>query len=128
MEFSARGTPRVPADLSGHAGLQHKFPSTGKLEPWPLCRPEGEADPVLLASMVCNTTEALLHVARDGLGIACLPDFMVRDAIAAGELVTVLDDFNQHQGTFRMLWPSSKHRAPKLRAFIDFMGTELFKT
>ena len=53
---------------------------------------------------------------------------MVRDAIAAGELVTVLDDFNQHQGTFRMLWPSSKHRAPKLRAFIDFMGTELFKT
>jgi len=77
---------------------------------------------------VCNTTEALFHFARDGLGIACLPDFMVRDAIAAGELVTVLDNFNQYQGTFRMLWPSSKYRAPKLRAFIDFMGAELFKT
>jgi len=39
-----------------------------------------------------------------------------------------LDDFNQHQGTFRMLWPSSKHLAPKLRAFIDFMSAELFKS
>ncbi len=126
--FAARGTPRVPADLKDHACLQHKFPSTGKFESWPLRMPEGEAEPVLLASMVCNTTEALFHVARDGLGIACLPDFMVHDAIAAGELVRVLDDYNYHQGTFRMLWPSSKHLAPKLRAFIDFMGAELFKT
>ncbi|WP_334033466.1 LysR family transcriptional regulator [Burkholderia gladioli] len=125
--FAARGMPRVPADLAGHACLQHKFPSTGRFEPWPLRMPEGEAEPVLSASMVCNTTEVLVQVAGDGLGIACLPDFMVRDAIAAGELVTVLDDFNPHQGTFRMLWPSSKHLAPKLRAFIDFMGAELFK-
>ncbi|MBB3103251.1 LysR family transcriptional regulator [Azomonas macrocytogenes] len=126
--FSRHGIPRVPADLAQHACLQHKFPSTGKLEPWPLRMPAGTAEPILPVSMVSNTTEALIHVARDGLGIACLPDFMVRDAIVAGELVTVLDDFNQHQGTFRMLWPSSKHLAPKLRVFIDFMGTELFKT
>lgn len=124
--LAARGTPLVPADLTGHVGLQHKFPSSGKLESWPLRKQTGEAEPVLLATMVCSTTEALLHVARDGLGIACLPDFMVRDAIAAGELVTVLDDFNQHQGTFRMLWPSSKYRAPKLRVFIDFMSAQLF--
>ncbi|WP_459625173.1 LysR family transcriptional regulator [Burkholderia sp. 3C] len=125
--FAARGTPRVPSELAGHACLQHKFPSTGKFEPWPLRLPQGEAEPSLSASMVCNTTEALLHVARAGLGIACLPDFMVREAITAGELVTVLENFNQHRGTFRMLWPSSKHLAPKLRAFIDFMGAELFK-
>ncbi|MEG0923010.1 MAG: LysR family transcriptional regulator [Comamonas sp.] len=125
--FAAHGTPSVPSDLTGHACLQHKFPSTGRFEPWPLRTPEGEAEPVLSASMVCNTTEALVHIARNGLGIACLPDFLVRDAIAAGELMTILDDFNQHQGSFRILWPSSKHLAPKLRAFIDFMGMELLK-
>ncbi|WP_339479371.1 MULTISPECIES: LysR substrate-binding domain-containing protein [unclassified Pseudomonas] len=64
---------------------------------------------------------------RDALGIACVSDFTVRDAIAAGELVTVLDDLNRHQNTFRMLWPSSKHLAPKLRVFIDFMSSEWFK-
>lgn len=124
--FAGNGTPRAPADLTSHACLQHKFPSTGKLEPWPLRIAEGEAEPILPTSMVCNTSDVLVDVARAGLGIACLPDFMVREAIAAGELVTVLDNFNDHRGTFRMLWPSSKHLAPKLRAFIDFMGAYPF--
>jgi DNA-binding transcriptional LysR family regulator len=26
----------------------------------------------------------------------------------------------------RLLWPSSRHLAPKLRAFVDFMGEKLF--
>ena len=109
--LSRHGTPRVPADLAGHACLQHKFPSTGKFEAWPLKRSHAAAaDVVLPATMVCNTSEALLDVAKDGLGIACLPDFMVSTALELGELTTVLDKHIEHQGTFRLLWPSSKHR------------------
>lgn len=125
--LSRHGTPRVPADLAGHACLQHKFPSTGKFEAWPLKRSHAAAvDVVLPATMVCNTSEALLDVAKDGLGIACLPDFMVSKALELGELTTVLDKHIEHQGTFRLLWPSSKHLAPKLRVFIDFMAERLF--
>lgn len=119
--LARRGTPELPADLARHACLQHKFPSTGKLEPWPLKPTENAPEWTLPASMVCNTSAALMDVAVAGLGIACLPDFMVRQAVARGELVTVLDTYIEHQGTFRLLWPSSKHLAPKLRAFIDFM-------
>ncbi|WP_017348136.1 LysR family transcriptional regulator [Pantoea sp. A4] len=119
--------PLVPADLQQHACLQHKFPSTGRFEHWPLVIPEGQMAPVLPASMICNTTEVLIDVARAGLGIACLPDFMVRRAIAAGELIVVLRDYTQHQGVFRILWPSSRYQTPKLRAFIDFMSSHLFQ-
>ena len=122
-----RGTPRSPADLLHHACLQHRFPSTGKLEPWSLKRDAGMAEWTVPASMVCNTSAALLDVAVAGLGIACLPDFLVRPALLRGELVSVLDAHVEHQGTFRLLWASSKHLAPKLRVFIDFMGEELFK-
>ncbi|WP_343737740.1 LysR family transcriptional regulator [Achromobacter sp.] len=125
--LASRGTPRVPADLQHHACLQHRFPSTGKLEPWPLKRDAGMAEWTVPASMVCNTSAALLDVAVAGLGIACLPDFLVRPALLRGELVSVLDAHVEHQGTFRLLWASSKHLAPKLRVFIDFMGEELFK-
>ncbi|NIF20422.1 LysR family transcriptional regulator [Candidatus Pantoea multigeneris] len=118
--------PLVPADLQQHACLQHKFPSTGRFEHWPLVIPEGQMAPVLPASMICNTTEVLIDVARAGLGIACLPDFMVKQAIAAGELIVVLRDYTQHQGVFRILWPSSRYQTPKLRAFIDFMSSHLF--
>ena len=30
------GVPELPAELSHHACLHHRFPSTGRLEPWPL--------------------------------------------------------------------------------------------
>ncbi|CAB3837543.1 MULTISPECIES: LysR family transcriptional regulator [Achromobacter] len=125
--LASRGTPRGPADLQHHACLQHRFPSTGKLEPWPLKRDAGMPEWTVPASMVCNTSAALLDVAVAGLGIACLPDFLVRPALQRGELVSVLDAHVEHQGTFRLLWASSKHLAPKLRVFIDFMGEELFK-
>lgn len=121
------GTPKVPEDLADHACVQHKFPSTGKLEPWPLKRAEGAPEWEMPASMTCNTSAALMDVALAGLGIACLPDFMVRQAIGRGELVSVLDEHVEHQGSFRLLWPSSKHLAPKLRVFIDFMVDTLFK-
>ncbi|TVP43498.1 MAG: LysR family transcriptional regulator [Halomonas sp.] len=125
--LSQQGQPQTPADLVDHACLQHKFPNTGKFEAWPF-RPMGnETTPTLNTAMVCNTSEALIDVARAGLGIACLPDFMVREGIDKGELVTVLNDYIEHQGTFRILWPTSKHLAPKLRVFIDFMVEELFK-
>jgi len=76
--------------------------------------------------MVCNTSAALLDVALAGLGIACLPDFMVRQAVATGDLLPVLDKYMDHQGTFRLLWPSSKHLSPRIRVFIDFMADTLF--
>ncbi|WP_313368999.1 LysR family transcriptional regulator [Achromobacter animicus] len=125
--LASRGTPHSPAELQHHACLQHRFPSTGKLEPWPLKRDAGMPEWTLPVSMVCNTSAALLDVAVAGLGIACLPDFLVRPALQRGELVSVLDAHVEHQGTFRLLWASSKHLAPKLRVFIDFMGQELFK-
>lgn len=125
--LASRGTPRSPADLQHHACLQHRFPSTGKLEPWPLTRDAGSPEWTLPVSMVCNTSAALLDVALAGLGIACLPDFLVRPALQRGDLVSMLDGHVEHQGTFRLLWASSKHLAPKLRVFIDFMGAKLFK-
>ena len=124
--LASQGSPEVPADLAQHVCLQHKFPSTGKFEAWPLAGGEDAPEWTLPASMVCNTTGALMDVAIAGLGIACLPDFMVRQAIERGELVSVLDAHVEHQGTFRLLWPSSKHLAPKLRVFIDFMVETLF--
>lgn len=125
--LASRGTPLSPADLQHHACLQHRFPSTGKLELWPLTRDAGMPEWTLPVSMVCNTSAALLDVAVAGLGIACLPDFLVRPALQRGDLVSVLEEHVEHQGTFRLLWASSKHLAPKLRVFIDFMGAELFK-
>ncbi|WP_395606699.1 LysR family transcriptional regulator [Pseudomonas sp. B22129] len=124
--FAHYGTPQQPRDLSGHACLRHKFCATGKLEPWPLRHVPGAAEPVLRAPLVSTTIESLNHVVHEGLGIACLPDFMVNQAVQQGRLQRVLDDHLEHQGSFWLLWPSSRHASAKLRVFIDHMCARLF--
>ena len=85
------GTPQHPQDLSDHACLRHKFCATGKLEPWPLRHVPGVAEPVLRAPLISTTIESLNYVVHEGLGIACLPDFMVKEAVRQGRLQRVLD-------------------------------------
>ncbi|WP_019832389.1 hypothetical protein [Sphingomonas sp. PR090111-T3T-6A] len=43
-----------------------------------------------------------------------------------GHAGLVLDRFLKDVGTFRMLWPPSRHLTPRLRAFVDFMTQHLF--
>jgi hypothetical protein len=50
------------------------------------------------------------------MGIAYLPDFAIVRQLREGLLVTVLDDYTDR------LWPSSRHLAPKLRVFVDFLA------
>ncbi|MGK5032857.1 LysR family transcriptional regulator [Janthinobacterium sp. MDT1-19] len=124
--LAQHGTPELPGDLLRHTCLLYKFPSSGKVEAWPL--PEWPALHAagLSALLNCNNVETLLHFAESGLGIAALPDFTVRASLAAGRLQPVLDAHRQHAGAFRILWPSSRHLTPKLRAFIDFLAIHVF--
>lgn len=126
--FHRHGKPQQPLHLNDHACLRHKFCATGKLEPWPLRLAPGTAEPTLRTPLVSTTIESLNHVVLEGLGIACLPDYMVNHAVAQGHLQRVLDDYLEHQGSFWMLWPSSRHASVKLRVFIDHMCAELFPT
>ncbi|MCP3018566.1 LysR family transcriptional regulator [Cupriavidus basilensis] len=124
--LAQRGVPRQPADLAGHACLQYRFPNSGKLEAWPLRRAAVDPELTLPTSMICNNIETRVCFALQGLGIACLPDFAIREALADGRLRTVLDDYVDRSGTFRVLWPASRHPSPKLRVFIDFLGERVF--
>lgn len=124
--FTRRGTPLEPEDLLVHACLHHRFATSGKLERWPLQRGRKDMDLELPETAVVNTIEPLIHLAEQGLGIACLPDFALRRQLAEGNLVKVLDDFTHHSGPFRLLWPESRGVSPKLRVFIDHMAEHLF--
>lgn len=125
--LAERGTPKKPADLSAHRGLRHFYPSTGKIEDWPL-HSKDSAPPVdIPTAAVASAIEPLIYLAEQGLGLVCLPDFAIRDQLANGSLVSVLNGKIRHSVTFRILWPSSRHLSPKLRAFVDFMGENLVR-
>ncbi|WP_186228995.1 LysR family transcriptional regulator [Burkholderia gladioli] len=125
-DYLARaGVPRGLADLAAHEGVRYRFPTTGKLQPWSLL-PDGGEPPNLRCAMTCNNMEALRGAVIAGFGIGFMPDFLARDALAAGSLVEVLEPHSTAPGQFSILWPSSRQLSPKLRVFVDFMCEHLF--
>ncbi|HIF6780416.1 TPA: LysR substrate-binding domain-containing protein, partial [Serratia marcescens] len=121
------GIPHQPAELQGHACLLYKFPSTGKVEPWPIAGWEKLLAEGINTRLVCNTVDTLIYLAESGQGIACLPDFAVKRARKQGRLLQILREHSHHRGSFKVLWPSSKHLTPKLRVFIDTLSAQLFR-
>jgi DNA-binding transcriptional LysR family regulator len=125
-DYLARhGTPRHPRELERHAAIRFRYPNSGKLLEWPLRVPANEPEPRLRSSVVFNNMEALLAATVAGLGIACMPDFLVRAALADGRVVALLDDDMEAGGRFSALWPSSRQLSPKVRVFVDHLAARL---
>ncbi|MFP5512299.1 MAG: LysR family transcriptional regulator [Alphaproteobacteria bacterium] len=124
--LAAHGVPQSPEDLVVHACLHHKYPSSGRLERWPLCRGDTDLQLDLPVTTVASTLEPLIYLAEQGMGIACLPLFTVYRQLEQGTLVSLLDSHLRDVGTFRVLWPSSRQLSPKLRAFVGFLAENLF--
>ncbi|PZU83503.1 MAG: LysR family transcriptional regulator [Shinella sp.] len=119
------GVPETPDDLENHQCLHQRSPSTGKLRPWPFAHAERREKIVLPERMSATAVDPLIELAMDGMGIACLPPFAIRRAIAEGRLVPILDEWISETDQFNVLWPASRQITPKLRAFIDFMAEHL---
>jgi DNA-binding transcriptional LysR family regulator len=124
--FARAGEPSSPEQLAKHACLHHKYPSTGKLQPWPFVRSATTDDVVLPTAATASAVEPLVALATLGLGIACVPDFAIQRQIAEGSLVSVLGDHIEQRKAVRAVWPSSRYLSPKVRVFLDFLAEHLF--
>ncbi|WP_198088131.1 LysR family transcriptional regulator [Variovorax sp. E3] len=123
--LARRGTPRVASDLAQHATVRFRHPNSGKLLAWPMLQSTADAETRLRTVLACNNMEAVLGATLRGLGIACMPDFLARDMLADGRLLTVLEEPLSTSGQFRALWPSSRHLSPKVRVFVDHLCKHL---
>jgi len=61
----------------------------------------------------------------DGLGIAVLPEYLAREEIASGKLVTFLPDWGMADVDVYALYPRNRAKIPKVKAFLDFV-TKLY--
>lgn len=123
--FDRMGYPNIPEDLAGHACLQHRYPSNGKLERWPLYRGETFVGGHMPVALTASTLEPLIYLAERGQGVTCVPLFTIRPQIAAGLLLPVLTSYIKSTGKLRIVWPSSRQVSPKVRAFVDFLAADL---
>lgn len=123
--MAARGLPKHPTDLTGHSCLRYRYPTSGKLAPWPLKWNDEVVSVDVPQSAVANTLDAIMMTSEAGLGIASLPDFIVDAALAEGRLVEVLAGCLEDTRDMFILWPSARQPLPKVSALVNFMVAQM---
>lgn len=117
--FAARGMPNVPADLAAHELV--RFSLSGHADSWEF-RKGGLSERVAVAARYSVASSlAVRDALRAGFGMSLIPLPYVEEDIAAGRLVTVLDDWAKVETTLYAIYPSRQHVAPKLRVSLDFL-------
>ncbi|WP_187322862.1 LysR family transcriptional regulator [Paracidovorax avenae] len=130
--LAARGAVRRPEDLARHSCLplgeqagdsRWRFVRDGDGH-----RGDGVVEVQVTGRYTVNHSEMRLAAIEAGLGVGCVPDFVARDALQDGRVVRVLPGWtvdSHYQGTAYLVFPASRHTAPKLRALIDHLVAEL---
>lgn len=122
--LARRGTPRVPEDLHDHDCLNFNF---RRLEPvWPFRRDGREYALAVRGPVEANNGETLAQLARAGVGITRVGHFSVADAVAQGNLVPVLEEFNPgDREPIHGVFVGGANTPARVRVFVDFLTEEM---
>ena len=116
--------PRRAEELARHACLVYS--SVQGDDRWTLTPPGGPSVSVpVRGPLRSNNLSALLAAARAGMGLAVLPWYVARDAVADGSLQPVLADHALPAQEVHAVFPSPKLVPQKVTAFIAFLQQAL---
>lgn len=119
-----RGYPKHPLHLSDHACLGYTYLQTP--DTWHFTNAKGEVATVRPHGSLCaNNGDAILPSLLAGLGLAALPDFIVRDAIAANRLEIVLPDWTLPIRALHWVMPPGGPRPARVEALGRFFADRL---
>lgn len=118
-----RGTPLGIEDLGAHDVLE--FTPLGWRGTWRLSGPDGARRRIPIAPVFASDAgEALLAAARDGIGLAALPNWMVAPALRAGALIHVLPGWGGQPVPIHAVHAGGG-AAAKVRLFVDHLAAHL---
>lgn len=116
------GLPETVADLAEHCVIG--FPVTGA-PPLELVRGNTRVAVPTWRRFACNDPMLNFALVRRGIAIAPVSKFILAEALAAGEIVRVLPDYELHNPPALFAFYASRSAVtPKISVFLDFL-TEL---
>lgn len=119
-----RGRPTHPMHLADHNCFGYAYLSTASA--WHFTNAAGEQVSVRPAGQLrVNNGEAVMPALLAGLGIADLPEFIVAEAIAAGELEVILKDWKQPEAAVHLVTPPGGPRPARVEVLADFLAARL---
>jgi DNA-binding transcriptional LysR family regulator len=116
------GRPAHPSALTGYPAVIDS--NSRMFSNWSFRDPKtGEPFPVPVSGQfTANSPVTVRAAVRAGLGFAMIPEFVVRADIAAGRLVTVLEDYMPQEAGIYAVFPHRRHLPLRVRLFVDFLA------
>jgi LysR family transcriptional regulator, regulator for bpeEF and oprC len=115
----ARGTPRRLEELAGHDAVVFRLPTSGRDRPWQFRQRGAALELAPTPHTRVNETEGLREAVKLGLGICQLPDLLVEDELARGELVELLPSCRPESMPIHLVYPSGRLLPSRVRVAID---------
>lgn len=119
--FATRAMPRAVDELKQHNLLGPSYART--MPAWPLLQGGAVVDVVPTGNAQAGDGEALRELALAGLGLARLAAFQVSDDLAAGRLVSVMEDANPGdlEDVHAVFLGNGGPVPARVRALLDFL-------
>jgi DNA-binding transcriptional LysR family regulator len=124
--LKAHGRPRHPLDLTHHVGLAYSYQLTA--DNWRFSRKAETASVRPVGPLRVNNGEAMLPSLIAGIGMGILPEFIVRNALRAKKLESVLPDWSLPAAAVHLVTSSKGPRPKRVDALADFLAERLPKS
>ncbi|MFL9966687.1 LysR substrate-binding domain-containing protein [Paraburkholderia sediminicola] len=119
--LDAHGTPASPDQLRDLPTVGMIPSGGGYSASFPFLYDDQKRDLALNHTLVVNDTNAYLAAGLASLGIIQAPTYSVRDAIAAGRLVPLLEDWQRQTIPVHVIYAPNRYLSAKVRVFIDWI-------
>ncbi|CAN7377390.1 LysR family transcriptional regulator [Bosea sp. LjRoot90] len=114
--LESHGRPENPRQLQSHDCLVYQ--PTGAN--WPFMGPEGRISVPVRARISSNDMLLLLNGAKGGLGIGMISRYVSSAAIAAGEVVEILEGYAVPDLWIKAMVPSERAMVPRVQHLLEF--------
>ncbi len=115
--LSEHTPPVTPDDLQRHVCIRQRLPS-GKRYRWEFRRYDEEMAVDVPGTLTLDDSELMVQAATEGLGIAFVPEPVANEALEAGKLAVVLEDWSPPLPGLMLYYPANRHTPSALQAFI----------
>jgi DNA-binding transcriptional LysR family regulator len=121
--LSLHGSPEKPEDVAQHQCVT--FTGLGTPDRWTFLSQGIETSIKVRSRLAVNTAEAAIDAAIAGLGLTRVLSYQITAAQRAGQIVTVLQNYEPKVLPVSLVFDGHGALPLKLRAFLDFAATQL---
>ena len=124
------GKPSEPEELKKHNCITYSYNTYTYYDSsndWNFGSAEKPSLVRVFGDFRANSAFAIRVAARDGIGIANLPAFLLNEDLESGRLVQILSKFGPAQMSISAVYPSGRLVSRKVKLFVEHVKNKLLK-